>query len=67
MAKRHKPRLGSGARFKAGVAAIKKRGGKKVKDPAAIMAAAGRKKYGNKAFQAMATRGRKRAARQRKH
>ncbi len=46
--------LGSGGRF----AALKKKagGGKK---GAAIAASVGRKKYGNKAFQAMAAKGRK--------
>lgn len=54
-------KLGGGGRF----AKIAKSagGGKK---GAAIAAAVGRKKYGNKKFQAMASTGRKRAARARK-
>jgi hypothetical protein len=53
------PKLGSGARFKA-VEAAARRGG--AKNPAGVAAAAGRAKYGKKKFQAMATAGRKRAA-----
>ena len=52
-----KPKLGSGARFKALVAEIKSRGG--VRDPAAVAASIGRKKYGKKKFQKLASAGRK--------
>ena len=51
-------RPGQGARF-AALAASAKAGG--AKNPAAVAAAAGRKKYGKSAFQKMAARGRKRA------
>lgn len=50
------PKLGTGARFKALTAKLKKQG---VKDPKALAAAIGRKKYGKKKFQAMAAKGRK--------
>ena len=43
--------------FKALVGKIKKRGG--VRDPKAVAAAIGRRKYGKEAFQRMATAGRK--------
>jgi hypothetical protein len=49
-------KLGTGARFKALTAKLKKQG---VKDPKALAAAIGRKKYGKKKFQAMAAKGRK--------
>lgn len=49
-------KLGGGGRF----AALAKSAGGGAKG-AAIAAAAGRKKYGNKKFQAMATKGRKKA------
>lgn len=54
-----KSRLGSGARFKAVEASAAKSG---AKNPAAVAAAAGRKKYGNTAMNKMAAAGRKRAA-----
>lgn len=50
-------KLGSGARFKAVAAEARKSG---AKDPEAVAAAVGRKKYGKKKFQAMAAAGRKR-------
>jgi len=50
-------KLGSGKRF-AAVAKSAKAGG--ARDPAAVAAAIGRKKYGKKRFQAMASKGRKR-------
>ena len=56
----HKPRLGSGARFRALKAKIAKRGG--ARNPGAIAAAIGRKKYSKAKFQAMAAAGRKRRA-----
>lgn len=55
-----KPALGSGKRFAALEAKIRRRGD--VKDPAAIAAMAGRKKYGKKRMARMAARGRKRAS-----
>lgn len=53
-----KPKLGSGARFKAVEAAAAKSG---ARDPAAVAAAAGMKKYGAKKMEAMAKAGKKRA------
>jgi hypothetical protein len=55
-----KPKLGSGARFKAVEASAKKSG---ASDPAAVAAAIGIKKYGAKKMASMAAAGRKRAAR----
>jgi hypothetical protein len=52
-----KSKLGSGARFKALESKIAKRGG--VRNPAAVAASIGRKKYGAKKFQALATKGKK--------
>jgi len=54
-----KPPLGSGKRFAALKSEIAKKG--KVKDPGAVAAAVGRKKYGAKKFQALAAKGKKRA------
>lgn len=51
-------RLGGGGRFQTVEEAARKSG---ARNPAAVAAAAGRKKYGKKRFQAMATKGRKRA------
>ena len=51
-------KLGGGGRF----AKLEKSLKGKVQDPAAVAAAVGRKKYGKKKFQKMATAGRKRAA-----
>jgi hypothetical protein len=50
--------LGTGERFAALKKAIARRG--KVRNPAAVAAAIGRKKYGKARFQAMAAAGRKR-------
>lgn len=50
-------KLGGGGRF----AKLEKSLKGKVKDPAAVAAAVGRKKYGKKKFQQMASAGRKRA------
>jgi len=50
-----KPKLGSGARFKA----IAKKLSGKVEDPKAVAAAIGRKKYGAKKMAKMAAKGRK--------
>ena len=51
-----KAKLGSGARFKAVEKAAKKSG---ASDPAAVAAAAGRKKYGKKKFQKLAAAGKR--------
>lgn len=54
MSKR-KPRLGSGERFRAVVGDLVRRG---AKDPAALAAWIGRKKYGKERFQRLAEAGR---------
>lgn len=54
-----KAKLGSGGRFKAGVKKIMA-GGLSKKSAGAIMANAGRKKYGKTRFQKMAATGRRR-------
>ena len=54
-----KARLGAGGRFATLKKAIAKRG--KVRNPGAVAAAIGRKKYGKAKFQKMAAAGRKRA------
>ena len=51
-----KPKLGSGARFKNLTAKLKKGG---AKNPKALAASIGRKKYGKKKMSAMAAKGRK--------
>ena len=55
--KKRKSKLGSGARFKALPTQLKKRG---AKNPKALAAFIGRKKYGKKKMTAMAKKGRKR-------
>ena len=55
--KARKPTLGSGARFKSLTKKLKKGG---AKNPKALAAYIGRKKYGPKKMAAMAKRGRKR-------
>lgn len=63
MAKKHRHeghfpgKKGSGARFSHCVQDVRSRG--KVKNPKAVCAAIGRKKFGKKGFQGMAARGRK--------
>ena len=52
-------KLGGGGRFAKLEKSIGAKGG--VKNPAAVAAAVGRKKYGKKKFQQMAAAGRKRA------
>jgi hypothetical protein len=52
-----KPKLGSGDRFKNLTAKLKKSG---AKNPKALAAFIGRKKYGKKKMSAMATKGKKR-------
>ena len=54
-----KAKLGSGGRFAALVKKLKKEDGDGVKDPAALAAWIGRKKYGKEKFQKMAAAGRK--------
>ena len=52
-----KPKLGSGQRFKKIEATIARKGN--VKDPGAVTAAIGRKKYGKAKFQALAAAGKR--------
>jgi len=52
-----KPKLGTGKRFKSLTAKLKRKG---VKNPEALAAWIGRKKYGKKRFQALSAKGRKR-------
>lgn len=52
-----KAKLGSGARFKALERSIASKG--KVRNPAAVAASIGRKKYGAKKMASLATKGRK--------
>ena len=53
-----KPKLGSGKRFQQLKEKLARRKG--VRDPGALAAAIGRKKYGKKRFQELAAKGRKR-------
>ena len=53
-----RPKLGTGERFAALEGQLRKKG---VRDPKALAASIGRKKYGAKKFQSMAAKGRKRA------
>jgi hypothetical protein len=62
MAKK-KPKLGTGARFKAVEASARASG---ARNPAAVAAAAGRKKYGAKKMAKMAAAGRRRKAKGKK-
>ncbi|MEV0220883.1 hypothetical protein [Streptomyces sp. NPDC050704] len=62
MATRKKPKLGSGKRFKQVAASARKSG---ARDPNAVAAMAGRKKYGAKRMAKMAAAGRRRAAKKR--
>ena len=52
-----KPKLGTGARFKALKGKLRRKG---VKNPGALAASIGRKKYGKAKFQKMAAAGRRR-------
>lgn len=54
-----KPKLGSGKRFKAGAEKIEKKEGLSEKSADAIMAVAGRKKYGNNKMASMSAKGKK--------
>lgn len=58
-AKKKLPKLGTGKRFAALKGKLAKKG---VKDPAALAASIGRKKYGAKKFESLAKAGMKRAA-----
>jgi hypothetical protein len=51
-----KAKLGTGTRFKQLTTKLKKQG---VRDPKALAAAIGRKKYGKKKFQQLAAKGKK--------
>lgn len=52
-----KPKLGTGKRFKALKGKLAKKG---AKDPGALAAFIGRKKFGKKRFQQLATKGKRR-------
>lgn len=52
-----KPKLGSGARFKSLTKKLAKKPG--IKNPAALAASIGRKKFGKKKFQKLAAKGRR--------
>ena len=60
MAAKKKPKLGTGKRFKAVEASARKSG---ARNPKAVAAAAGRKKYGAKRMAKMAAAGRRRPSR----
>jgi len=62
MAAKKKPKLGTGKRFKAAEASARKSG---ARDPKAVAAAVGRRKYGAKKMAKMAAAGRRRATRKR--
>ena len=61
--KKRKPKLGSGARFKALTTKLKKRG---AKNPKALAAFIGRNKYGPKKLAEMAQKGKRIAKKRRK-
>ncbi len=56
MTMKNKPKLGSGTRFKQLTSKLAKRG---VKNPKALAAYIGRKKYGKKKFQQLAAKGKR--------
>lgn len=56
-----KPKLGSGERFRALRSSIARRGG--VRNPSAVAAAIGRRKFGAKRFAQLAAQGRRRRSR----
>ena len=56
-----KMKLGGGGRYEKLIGELEKKG---VKDPAALSAAIGRKKYGKAKFQSLAAKGRRRAMRE---
>jgi hypothetical protein len=61
--KRRKPKLGSGARFRSLSKSLKRKG---VRNPNALAASIGRKKYGKKKFAKLSAAGRKRRSRRRR-
>lgn len=61
--KKKTPKLGTGARFKKVAASAAKSG---ARDPNAVAAAVGRKKYGSKRMAALSAAGRKRKGRKKK-
>ena len=63
--KRKKPKLGSGKRF----SSLKRKlsGRKGVRNPGALAAAIGRKKYGKKRFAKLSAKGRKRKGKRRSY
>jgi hypothetical protein len=63
MAKKKTPKLGTGKRFAAVAASARKSG---AKNPAAVAAVAGRRKYGPARMAALSATGKRRAARSRK-
>lgn len=63
MTKRRKPRLGSGKRFASLKRKLSRRG---VRNPGALAASIGRKKYGKRKFAKLAARGRRRKATRKK-
>ena len=58
--RRRKPKLGTGARFKQLASKLKRTG---VRDPKALAASIGRRKFGKKRFQELAATGRRKATR----
>lgn len=60
---RKSTKVGGGERFQKLKGELARKGG--VSNPGAVAAAIGRKKYGKRAFQHMASKGRKRAAKRR--
>lgn len=58
-----RPKLGSGARFRGLTRQLARRG---VRNPAALAAYIGRRKYGKARYQKLAAAGRRRAARRRR-
>jgi hypothetical protein len=59
ISKQLKPKLGTGKRFKNLTKKLKKKG---AKDPKALAAYIGRKKYGKKKFQKLSSKGRRRVS-----
>jgi hypothetical protein len=57
MTRRRKPKLGSGVRFRRLTGQLRARG---ARNPAALAAWIGRRKYGRKRFAAMSAKGRRR-------
>jgi hypothetical protein len=56
-----KMKLGGGGRYEKLIGELEKKG---VREPRALAAAIGRKKYGSKKFQSLAAKGRRRAERE---